>query len=530
MSSSRSWSRWSCALPASRWRRAQTSLAWVTRPRRWSGRSYTGNLFGRTSSGWWRASRRWACRSGCTSAATRGRTWSAWAAWAAPSWTWIRWCPWPRRARGWGRSRFCWATSIRWQPCATRRPPRSPPPSRRATARPARASWSARVARSQGMRRRKICAPSATTRGRTHPDPLPMMTPRERVERALRGGHSDRVPFTIYECMLPPCAAERALRQRGICVVNRLPVFRTHRPNVRMTQQVYREGERKFTRTRYDPPDGPLSTLVEDACFTSWRHELLLKRPEDYAAIRSLLRDEVYEADYADFARLQATDNGATIFRANFGLEPLQELISGGVMGMQTFCEEWMERRDEVLSLYEILVENRRKIYPLVAQSPASHANYGGNVTPEIIGRENFETYFVPHYNEAAEIMHRHGKLIGCHFDANTRLLAPAIAGTALDYIEAFTPAPDTDLTLAEARAAWPGKVLWINFPSSVHIRPDAAVEQVTLDLLDQAGRMDGFLVGITEDMPPERWAHSCRAIINGIERHAREQPARYLP
>ena len=26
-----------------------------------------------------------------------------------------------------------------------------------------------------------------------------------------------------------------------------------------------------------------------------------------------------------------------------------------------------------------------------------------------------FEEYYVPHYNEAAEIMHRHGKLIGCH-------------------------------------------------------------------------------------------------------------------
>ena len=356
------------------------------------------------------------------------------------------------------------------------------------------------------------------------------MTPRTGVEQALHGGHGDRVPFTIYECMLPPCAAERELRDRGCCIVNRLPVFRTHRPNVKMTQRVFWKAERKFTWTHYETPRGPLSTLVEDGGFTSWRHELLLKRPEDYAAIRSLLRDEVYEADYAEFARAQAADGGDTIFRANFGLEPLQELISGGVMGMQTFCEEWMERRDEVLSLYEILVENRRKIYPLVAQSPASHANYGGNVTPEIIGRENFESYFVPHYQEAAEIMHRHGKLIGCHFDANTRLLATAIAGTALDYIEAFTPAPDTDMTLAEARAAWPDKVLWINFPSSVHVRTDAAVEQVTLDLLEQVGRMDGFLIGITEDMPPERWQDSCRAIMNGIERHAREQPSRYLP
>ena len=42
--------------------------------------------------------------------------------------------------------------------------------------------------------------------------------------------------------------------------------------------------------------------------------------------------------------------------------------------------------------------------------------------------------------------------------------LPAAIAGTSLDYIEAFTPAPDTDMTLGAAREAWPGKVLWLNF------------------------------------------------------------------
>ncbi len=37
-------------------------------------------------------------------------------------------------------------------------------------------------------------------------------------------------------------------------------------------------------------------------------------------------------------------------------------------------CIEWMDNRDEIFKLYDIIVENRRKIYPLVAESPASHA------------------------------------------------------------------------------------------------------------------------------------------------------------
>jgi hypothetical protein len=329
--------------------------------------------------------------------------------------------------------------------------------------------------------------------------------------------------------MIPQCTAEREMRNRGLCIVKRdVPVFETHHPNVRITQHTYWEDDRQMTRTVYKTPKGVLSTLSQDAGFTAWRHEKLFKTPDDYEAILFLIQDEVYEPTYERFAKAQEAFGEDGIFRAQIGLEPLQALISGTIMDMQTFCIEWMDHRDAVLKLYDALVENRRRIYPVVAQSPASHANYGGNVVPEIIGLENFWQYYVPHYNEAAAILHRHGKLIGCHFDANCKLLADGIAGTELDYIEAFTPAPDTDMTLGEAREAWPDKALWLNFCSSLHLRPEAEVEQATVDMLDELAAVDGIIVGITEDMPPDRWQDSCRAIMDGLERHARERPHLY--
>ena len=355
------------------------------------------------------------------------------------------------------------------------------------------------------------------------------MTPRKRVERALRGGHGDTVPFTIYECMIPQCAAERDMRNRGLCIVKRdAPVFRTHRPNVRVSQEVHWEEGRRMTRTVYETPAGTLSTLDEAAGFTSWYHERMFKTPDDYRALLFLIRDEVYQPCYEAFARAQDSFGEDAIFRAALGLEPLQALISGPMIGTENFCIQWMDNRDEILKLYDAMVENRRRIYPIVAQSPVLHANYGGNVTPEIIGLETFEKYYVQHYNEAAEIMHRHGKLVGCHFDANCKLLSRAIAGTDLDYIEAFTPYPDTDMTLAEARKAWPDKTHWLNFPSSLHLNTDEQVEQATVDLLNEVDVMGGLLIGITEDIPVHRWRDSCRAIMSGLERHAREYPHLY--
>jgi hypothetical protein len=313
-----------------------------------------------------------------------------------------------------------------------------------------------------------------------------------------------------------------------MCILNRKSVFRTHRPNVKVTQHTYWESGKQLVRTVYETPVGSVSTLVEPVGFTTWRHERMFKRPEDYEVILFLLKDEREEPCYEAFATAEREFGGDGYFRAALGLEPLQALISGEFLGMEDFCIEWMDRRDEVLRLYEALVENRRRIYPIVAESPASHANYGGNVVPEVIGLDTFRKYYVPHYNEAAEVLHEHGKLIGCHYDANCRLLAEAIGGTELDYIEAFTPAPDTDMSVREAREAWPNKVLWLNFPSSVHLRSDEEVERVTVDLLEQAGTPDGLIMGVTEDVPPHRWQASCTAIMDGLERHARGHAGLY--
>lgn len=342
------------------------------------------------------------------------------------------------------------------------------------------------------------------------------------MEHVLNGGSAEIIPFTMYECMIPQCVAERRMRNRGLCVVNRRGVYTTHRPNVKMTQEHYVESGHTMIRTRYETPVGTVQTVVQPVGFTSWYHEHMFKTPDDYKVLFYIINDEIHAPEYEAFSTAEKRFGGDAIFRASFGLEPLQALISGVYMGTETFCVEWMDRRDEVLKLYQALVDNRRKIYPLVANSPASHANYGGNVVPEIIGLDTFEKYYVPHYNEAAEIMHKQGKLIGCHFDANCRVLADAIADTGLDYIEAFTPAPDTDMTLAEAREKWAAKVLWLNFPSSLHLRTDKDIVTATIIMLSELKSQDGIIMGITEDIPPDRWQQSCNAIMDGLEQFSR--------
>jgi hypothetical protein len=121
-----------------------------------------------------------------------------------------------------------------------------------------------------------------------------------------------------------------------------------------------------------------------------------------------------------------------------------------------------------------------------------------------MVGLERFNRYCIPRYNEAAALLHEKGKRLGVHMDGNLRLLKESIAESDIDFIEAFTPSPMFDLSVAEAREAWPDKVLWINYTSCFHVAGPEAIRAHTLELLRQAYPGDRFLISITEDVPSE--------------------------
>jgi hypothetical protein len=352
------------------------------------------------------------------------------------------------------------------------------------------------------------------------------MSPRQRVEAALFGGNPDMVPFTVYESHLPTCEAERRLRNDGLCIVQRCPsACKVSCPNV-AEEQVHFTGDDGYERVRtiLRPPSGTLTTVGRlappgtaqlDLAMprTTWREEYVFKGPEDYEALEFVIRDREYAPNYEEFSAQMEMMGDDAIMRASIGYSPLQEIIYV-LMGLERFALEWADRRDSVMRLYDALTDDRRKTYPLVAESPALIANYGGNVCPEVVGRDRFERFILPHYDEAAEILHRQGKLLGVHFDANAQLLAPGIARSKIDYVEAFTPAPGSDMTLQEARTIWPDKILWINYPSPVHVEPITVIEETTRQLLRQAAPGDRLLVGITEDVSGDRWRDNFAAIL----------------
>lgn len=340
------------------------------------------------------------------------------------------------------------------------------------------------------------------------------MTPRERLEAALRGEPVDFVPFAVYENHLPRGAVERRLRDEGLCVVVRAGnVYRTSTPGVTHRAIDFVRDGVALQRTWIQTPAGTLTRVTRPAPGTVWTLEHLFKSPADYPALRALVDAEVYTADESGLQAMRRLWGDDGHCRASIGYSPLQQIIYR-FMGPEAFSIEWHERRDQVLDLIDRLAAKWRALLPIVAASSAEVVNVCGNPSPQVLGRERFAEHLLPYLEQACALLRPAGKLVGSHLDAGNALWADLIAGSSLDYVEAFTPPPDGDLSVAEARRRWPGKVLWVNFPGSLHHAPAERIAAATRELLEQAGDRRGFILGITETVPPDRWAESYATIL----------------
>lgn len=342
---------------------------------------------------------------------------------------------------------------------------------------------------------------------------------RARIMRVLRGESENHVPFTTYSLFSELSTFERQMRERGLgyVVISSSYDIVQKEATVREIRYTAKNGS-AMIRTEYETPYGLLYTeqKPQPELYTSWTKEHLFKSEDDYKAILWLVKDMKAVPRYDRAARLASSLGEDFAVRDQIPLEPLQNMISSNYMDAQTFSLEWYDNRDEILKLYDAFRELNRSIYPIVANGPLEFMNYGGNVIPAIIGKKNFAQYYIPNYNEAAEIVHKKGKLIGTHLDDNNETIMEEIASADLDYIEAYDPvfSPPLETAFKQFR----GKAIWINWPSAWHSETAERAEELTGEMLSHIKPSDRLLIAVTENMPAGKERELFPAILDGIQ------------
>jgi hypothetical protein len=316
----------------------------------------------------------------------------------------------------------------------------------------------------------------------------------------------DKIPWLIYEELFPRGYMDRQLRNKGLGLKVSAPVFREEIPHVRVETRTVGD----YTYRTFHTPLGDLTTKerigLSEGAGASWLIEHPVKDVSDFAAAEYMIEDTVYVPDNELFLKAKRNIGDDGIIFVWAGRSPLQKMQIE-LMGYKTFAVAMYQFRNEFQSLYRVLEKKANERYKLISESLAEIINGGDNINSEIVSPRLFDQYITPFYERQARLLHKKDKILEDHMDGKLRHLKDAIAKMDLNAIEAFTPPPMGDLPLVEARSAWKGKIISLNFPESVFLEGATAVKKQTLKVLNEATPGDNFIITVTEDIPSDhRW------------------------
>ena len=349
------------------------------------------------------------------------------------------------------------------------------------------------------------------------------MTIRERILATVHGEDAG-VPFTLYMGILPRGQGERELRELGLGLQVQVPVHISRHVHAEVEKRYTRVGEETLIRTLYRTPAGEAQLVQRvraDAGYGSaWTVEPLIKGPRDAEVMRNFIEDTVYEPNYAGLRHWQKQIGEDGIVLGSVDLSAFQVLVNPDWLGMDGVSYWLADHPSEFDALYDALVRSQSRIYELAAEAPVELIHSDENVTAVFVGPALFQRYHLPFYRRLVPQLHAAGKLYVAHYDGSLRPLAQLLIDAPIDVVEAFTPPPMGDLGVAEAKTLWPNKVIWSNFPGSLFLEDEAAIAAYTRGLLEEAagGR---FVLGITEDIPEDRWVAGLRTIAHEVARHS---------
>jgi hypothetical protein len=361
------------------------------------------------------------------------------------------------------------------------------------------------------------------------------MNKRERICTAFLGGMPDKVPWTIYRGLLPQDDETEKLQELGLAVVSSAGVYSAERPNVSVSEEkgspspqpspfkgegVYAKWDENAWVRTYHTPVGNLSQTLKTGGYGSTRTlEHLVKERKDYETLEFFINDTIYRPNYQGFKDADKAYGENGLVWASVERAPFQKLWIE-FTGIERLSYDLYDNCDAVERVLDAMLAKQRELWAIVADSPAEFVWCPDNITGEVTGKPHFERYLAPYYEELASVMHKKGKRLVAHMDGRMRRLVECVKKVPVDIIEAFTPPPDGDLPLGEARRAWEDKVISINFPSSIHIAKPEDIRARTLEMLKEVAPGDRIVFGVTENIPGNVLKQSLRTITETINEH----------
>ena len=332
----------------------------------------------------------------------------------------------------------------------------------------------------------------------------------------------DRIPACIYAGLLPRGAIERQARNMGLGIADFFPVVTLLGPAWRVSPGLLSEVQGADFDVRFRWERGelverrihttPVGTIYQDVSVdpsgigTLYTRKPYLTTPEDYRTAQYIVEHTIFRRN-DDAVNTRVADLGEDgVLMGRMDRSPYQKIMIE-LADTEEFLIGMHLDPEPASSLMEAMDHRMDEMFDMVLDSDIDVVWQPDNLTADLTPPKAFSQYVLPFYQKHARQLHEAGKAYVIHMDGRLRPLQEAINQVDFDAIESLSfPEIGGDLTLSEARAAFPDKAILPNFPSNRCQDSDEAIEAYVHDLLDEAGTGTPFMVQISEDLPGEQW------------------------
>ena len=347
------------------------------------------------------------------------------------------------------------------------------------------------------------------------------MSIRERMEAAYHNRPLDRVALGIYNGYLPRGQAERRLRGMGLGIIDYHPLTSMLAPPWHLKDGFISEVKgaeprvdwrwengQKLEQRTYTTPVGTVTQVVrKDPAYASdWIAKHYIRTAEDYKIVQYIVENTVFRRQESPWQakRDLLGDDGVVLGRLD--RSPFQKVMYE-LAGPERFLVDLQVTPGPAEELLATIDRRLAEPFEMALDSESEIIWQPDNITSDMTPPEYFGKYCLPFYAKHGRRFRDAGKTYVVHMDGKLAALTDLISESTFDVVESFSlPIIGGDMTLTEARAAWPGKVILPNFPSSVCHRSDQQIEAFMESFLAEAGPDVPMMLQISENLPAGQW------------------------
>jgi len=269
--------------------------------------------------------------------------------------------------------------------------------------------------------------------------------------------------------------------------------------------------------TRWHTPAGTLRRIArfgpldEAAGLSPAVMEYPVKNLADYAAFGQVMEHTRYVPTYEDFSRYDEQIGDAGLPLVILGPNPAHEPLMNWT-GYETGYLHLADAADAMLEAFSAADAAYRRMWPIVAGSPARFVMHGVNFDTRMTPPPVFREHFLPYLRAFNDLMHESGKFTACHADGDMTALLQLTVQAGFDAADCFACAPLVRCTFEQARSAWRDRLtIWGGLPSTL-LERNVSLDALVRHLEYIYGRLgDGrrFVLGLSDQaMPTSSWEH----------------------